>query len=156
MQSLNRLVAWLFCGSFGSIECLCESNFLAVLKFSSEVIFEIFLLKQRNINQELNDEWWEGGGKGRYNKIIFLSTEWMWIATVKNFNAEVSGVWRFVSLWRMANARNFSFETLHGGQFTILIQLIKPNYVGIKRTVFIFFFTWVKTTSSYGLKFLKF
>lgn len=65
MQSLNRLVAWLFCGSFGSIECLCESNFLTVLKFSSEVIFEIFLLKQRNINQELNDEWQKGVFRGQ-------------------------------------------------------------------------------------------
>lgn len=38
---------------------------LRELKFSSEVIFEIFLLKQRNINQELNDEWQKGVFRGQ-------------------------------------------------------------------------------------------
>ena len=33
-----------------------------------------------------------------------------------------------LSLWRRANARNFSFETLHGGQFTLSTQLIILNY----------------------------
>ena len=72
------------------------------------------------------------------------------------FLLEVSGIWRFVSLWRMANARNFSFETLHGGQFTILIQLIKPNYVGIKRTVFIFFLLELRQPLVMGWNFSSF
>ena len=33
-----------------------------------------------------------------------------------------------LSLWRRADARNFSFETLHGGQFTLSTQLIILNY----------------------------
>ena len=32
------------------------------------------------------------------------------------------------SLWQRANALNASFETLYGGQFTLLTQLIIPNY----------------------------
>ena len=32
------------------------------------------------------------------------------------------------SLWRRANARNVSFKTLYGGQFTLSTQLIPPNY----------------------------
>ena len=31
-------------------------------------------------------------------------------------------------LWRRANARNVSFETLYGGQFTLSTQLIILNY----------------------------
>ena len=34
-------------------------------------------------------------------------------------------------LWRRANARNVSFETLYGSQFTLPTQLIKPNYLVI-------------------------
>ena len=34
-------------------------------------------------------------------------------------------------LWRRANARNVSFETLNSGQFTLSTQLIIPNYVAI-------------------------
>ena len=34
----------------------------------------------------------------------------------------------FFSLWQRANALNASFETLYGGQFTFLTQLIIPNY----------------------------
>ena len=30
---------------------------------------------------------------------------------------------------KRANARNVSFELLHGGQFTLSTQLIKPNYL---------------------------
>ena len=33
------------------------------------------------------------------------------------------------SLWRRANARNVSFGTLNGGQYTYSNQLIEPNYL---------------------------
>ena len=33
-----------------------------------------------------------------------------------------------LTLWRRANTRNVSFETLSGGQFTLSTQLIIPNY----------------------------
>ena len=39
-----------------------------------------------------------------------------------------------ISLWRRANARNVSFETLNGGQFTLSTQLITKKIV-IYRTV---------------------
>ena len=32
------------------------------------------------------------------------------------------------SLWRKTNSRNFIFETLHGGQYTLSIQMIILNY----------------------------
>ena len=35
-------------------------------------------------------------------------------------------------LWRRANTRNVSFETLYGGQFTLSIQLIMPNQLPYK------------------------
>ena len=34
-------------------------------------------------------------------------------------------------LWRRANARNVSFETLYSGQFTLSTQLMIPNYLVI-------------------------
>ena len=33
------------------------------------------------------------------------------------------------SIWRRANARKISFETLNGGQLTLSPQLIAPNYL---------------------------
>ena len=32
------------------------------------------------------------------------------------------------SLWRRANARNVSFQSLYGGQFTLSTQLINPHF----------------------------
>ena len=43
-----------------------------------------------------------------------------------NFLCKVSS-WT-LPLWRRANARNVSFQTLYGGQFMISIQLIMLNY----------------------------
>ena len=37
----------------------------------------------------------------------------------------------FHSIWRRANARNVSFKTLYGSQFTFLTQLRIPNYLVI-------------------------
>ena len=37
----------------------------------------------------------------------------------------------WLSLWRRANVRNVSFETLHGAQFTLSTQLISLNYPAI-------------------------
>ena len=44
------------------------------------------------------------------------------------------------SLWRRANTRKDSFETLNGGQFTSSTQLIKPNYLELSH--------WSSTTVS--------
>ena len=35
------------------------------------------------------------------------------------------------SLWRRAKTRNYSFETLYSGQFTLSTELITPNYLVI-------------------------
>ena len=42
-------------------------------------------------------------------------------------NIEVSSVSPSSSLWLRANARNVSFKTPYGGQFTLSTQLIKPK-----------------------------
>ena len=47
------------------------------------------------------------------------------MATVKCLKADVSGV------SPLSFARNVSFETLYGDQFTLSTQLIKPDYLDI-------------------------
>ena len=37
------------------------------------------------------------------------------------------------SEWRRVNARNISFETFYGGQFTLSAQLIILNYLRLRR-----------------------
>ena len=51
------------------------------------------------------------------------------LATAKNFKADVSSVSPSSSLWRRANARNVSFETLYVSRSTLSTQLIIPNYL---------------------------
>ena len=54
-----------------------------------------------------------------------------WRFTRKSFVRAIRSM-QFLHLsWRKANARNVSFETLYGGQFTLSTQLIEePNYLG--------------------------
>ena len=45
-------------------------------------------------------------------------------------------LFRQLSLWRRANARNVSFFTLYGGQFTFSTQLLTLNDLLYSRTFF--------------------
>ena len=61
--------------------------------------------------------------RGRSWGINYYHLSWKRkLGTVKSFKADVSSV--TPSLERMANARNVSFETLHGSLFTLSTQLI--------------------------------
>ena len=51
--------------------------------------------------------------------------KWTFILRDVVFHREVSSIRH--SLWRRANARKVSFETLHGGQFMLSAQLM--NYL---------------------------
>ena len=49
------------------------------------------------------------------------------MASVKRSKGAVSSVSTQSVRWWRANAGNVSFETLYGGQLTLLTQLIKPK-----------------------------
>ena len=49
------------------------------------------------------------------------------MVTINNFKADVRALALRQSELRRANARNVSFETLYGGQFTLLTLLIILN-----------------------------
>ena len=51
------------------------------------------------------------------------------MATVKSKKADVSSVSPSSERWTKANARNVSFFTLYGGQFTFSTQLLTLNYL---------------------------
>ena len=49
--------------------------------------------------------------------------------TTKPIVAHATLITKKISLWRRANARNVSFETLNGDQFMLLTQLITKKIV---------------------------
>ena len=51
------------------------------------------------------------------------------MASVKRSKGAVSSVSSQSVRWWRANAGNVSFETLYGGQLTLLTQLINQNYL---------------------------
>ena len=58
------------------------------------------------------------------------------MTTVKGFETDVLCVSFRQSEWRTANARNVSFETLCGGQFTLSTQLTRPINLSMEVVVF--------------------
>ena len=56
-----------------------------------------------------------------------------WVLKSWSWHFERNTIPYYHSLWRRANTRSVSFETLYGGQFTLSTQLIIPNYLEIWR-----------------------